>query len=351
MNVILKLNQREYAGWTTIHISRGIEQLAGGFELGLAPDAPDREAGLRAAKIRPGDACTVSLADGQPLITGFIDTVAARFDAASHSLAVSGRDRTGDLIDCSAIHEAGQWQGKTLYDIARDVCGPFGIEIIKEVKVDDVVANASINDSETVLELMERLARQQGLLLTSDAAGRLVMTQSGQGRAAGALGVDGVPLLSGSIDNSWLDRYSIYIGKGAHPDDGFLEPAAAAGPGAQVADPAIRRYRPLVLLAEDNATLASLQKRMQWERNVRCGRARRIVVTVQGWQHAGRLWQPNQLTQIKEPKLNLDGELLIVSVTYTLDEGGTRTQLTLADPSAYDILRTPPADAGEDWLL
>ena len=346
MDVVLKLNQQEYTGWTTIHISRGIEQLAGGFELGLAREVTDP-----GIKVRAGDACTVSLTDGQPLITGYVDTVAAQFDAASISLAISGRDQTGDLVDCSAIHEAGQWQGKTLYDIARDICGPFGIEVVKEVQVDDVVANASINDSETVLELLERLARQQGLLLTSDAAGRLVMTKSGERRAPARLGVDGVPLLSGSVDDSWLERHSIYIGKGAHPDDGFFEPSAAAGPGAEVADPAIRRYRPLVLLAEDNATLDSLQKRVKWERNVRAGRARRIVVTVQGWTQDGRLWQPNQLVHIKEPKLAVDGDLLIVSVAYTLAEGGTRTQLTLADPSAYDILQTPTPADNEDWLL
>ena len=351
MDIILRLNQQAYTGWTTIHINRGIEQLAGSFELGLARDANSGGPGALAAKVRPGDACTVNLPDGQPLITGFIDTVAARFDAARHSLAISGRDRTGDLVDCSALHESGQWQGKTLYDIARDVCAPFSIEVVKEVEVDDRVANASINDSETVLELLERLARQQGLLLTSDAAGRLVITKSGESRAPATLGVDGVPLLSGSVDNSWLARHSMYIGKGAHPDDGFFEPAAAAGPGAEVADPSIRRYRPLVLLAEDNATPDSLQKRVKWERNVRAGRARRIVVTVQGWTQAGLPWQPNQLVHIKETKLNVDSELLIVSVTYALDEGGTRTQLTLADPAAYDILETPPADSAEDWLL
>lgn len=347
MDVILKLNQQEYTGWTAIHISRGIEQLAGRFELGLAREVTDP--GIKA---RPGDACAVSLTDGQPLITGYVDTVTPRFDAASHSLTISGRDRTGDLIDCSAIHDTGQWQDKTLYDIAQDVCSPFGIEVLKAVEVDEVVANAAINDSETVLELLERLARQQGLLLTSDTAGRLVITRAATRRQAPApLGVDGgVPLLSGSADHSWLERYSIYIGKGAHPDDGFFEPSAAASPGAEVADPAIHRYRPLVLLAEDNATPGSLNQRMTFERNVRAGRGRRIVVTVQGWTQDGQLWQPNQRVHIKEPRLNVDGELLIVSVTYTLDEGGTRTQLTLADPAAYDILQTPPVPA-EDWLL
>ena len=346
-DIILKLNQREYTGWQAIHINRGIEQLAGSFELGLTLDASKR----RRIKVRPGDACMVSLIDGPRLITGHVDTIAQQFDDAAHNITISGRDQTGDLVDCSAIYHAGQWHGKTLYDIARDVCRPFGIVVVKEVKVDDVLANASINDSETALELLERLARQHGLLLTSDAAGRLVITKSGQTRAAGALGINGVPLLSGSVDDSWLDRYSMYIGKGSHPDDGFFEPAQAAGPRAQVADRSIRRYRPLVLLAEDNATLGSLQKRIKWERSVRCGRGRRIVVTVQGWQHAGRLWQPNQLTQIKESKLNVDGEFLIVSAHYTLDDGGTRTRLTLADPSAYDILKTPPADSAEERLL
>ena len=345
-DIILKLNEQQYTGWTTIQISRGIEQLAGSFELGLTRDVAERR-----VKVRPGDACTVNLSDGQPLITGYVDTVAAQFDATSHSITISGRDKTGDLVDCSAVHEAGQWQNKTLYDITKDVCRPFGVEVVKEVSAGDAFVNESINDSETAFELIERMYRQHGLLLTSDGAGRLVITRSGQGYAPGALGVDGVPLLSGSVDDSWTERYSLYIGKGSHPDDGLFEPEAAAAPGAQVTDQSINRYRPLVLLAEDNATPASLKKRATFERNVRLGRSRRVMVSVQGWQHAARLWAPNQRTHLKEPKLNVDRELLIVSVTYTLDQGGTRAQLTLADPGAYDILQTPPADPTKDWLL
>ena len=73
------------------------------------------------------------------------------------------------------------------------------------------------------------------------------------------------------------------------------------------------RYRPLVILAEDNATPDTMKKRVTWEHNVRYGRATRLTVSVQGWKADGVLWQPNKRVKIESPTLGVDAELLITN--------------------------------------
>ncbi len=40
-----------------------------------------------------------------------------------------GRDKTGDLVDCSVVHSSGKWKGVRLEQVAADVCRPFGITV------------------------------------------------------------------------------------------------------------------------------------------------------------------------------------------------------------------------------
>ncbi|SPD73835.1 Mu-like prophage tail protein gpP (fragment) [uncultured Desulfobacterium sp.] len=68
------------------------------------------------------------------------------------------------------------------------------------------------------------------------------------------------------------------------------------------------------------------------------------MVTVQGWRHKTGLWEPNKLVRVVSRSLNLDGELLIVSATYGLDEGGTITDLDLCDRRAFELIELPEVE-------
>lgn len=129
--VELRVNGAFYGGWKTIRIERGIEQIAGTFELSVT----DRWAEQSAVRqINPGQPCEVRI-DEAVVITGYVDTVAPQYDKQQHTITVSGRDKTGDLVDCSAIHKSGQWSGRKLDQIAADLCQPFGITVFRNTDV------------------------------------------------------------------------------------------------------------------------------------------------------------------------------------------------------------------------
>lgn len=331
--VELRVNGSYYGGWKSIRIERGIEQIAGTFDLSVTDRWAEQS---EARQINPGQSCQV-LIDEAVVITGYVDTVAPEYDKQQHSISVSGRDKTGDLVDCAAIHKSGAWSGQKLDQIAADLCQPFGIKVLRNADVGTAFSTFSIQEGETVFECLERAARMKAVLPASDGLGNLMLTRANTGAAVAEL-VEGENILSARGEFSWKDRYSRYIVKaqGVGDDDNFGD--AVAQQQAEAKDAAITRYRPLIVLAEDQGTGATLSQRVGWERSVRMGRGNRATVTVQGWAHEGTLWRANTLVRLRSPRLYADVDLLIVAVTFILDDQGTRSELQLCRREAFDVI-------------
>lgn len=330
----LKVGGKFYNGWKSIRINRGIEQVAGTFELQVT----DRWANQNSSwVIHQGDPCQV-LVDGEPVITGYVDSANPSYDKANHAITISGRDKTADLVDCAAIYQTGQWSGRRLDQIAADLCHPFGIKVLRNTDMGTAFMVYVIEPSETVFSCLERAARMKAVLLVSDGLGNLVLTRA-TSDAAVAILIEGENILAARAELSWLDRYSRYIvlAQGIGSDDG--PPEWATEMKAESVDAAIDRYRPLIVLAEDQGIGNKLSQRAEWERSVRMGRGCRATITVAGWRNSsGRLWKPNTLVHVRSPYLGLDNDLLVVSVDYMLDENGTRTELSLARREAFELL-------------
>lgn len=159
-DVRLEINGVKYGGWTKISIRRGIGQVAGTFELSITERWPGQPI---PAKIELGASCVVTV-DGAPVITGYVDDVAPSYNAASHTVSVTGRDKTCDLVDCCP--PSTQLKGATLAAVARSLAAPFGIEVVDETGV-GVVPGFKTNPGDTVFETLEQLARAKGVLLLS----------------------------------------------------------------------------------------------------------------------------------------------------------------------------------------
>ena len=330
----LKVNDTLYGGWKSLRATRSIEQVAGTYDLTITERWPGQ---AEASPIRPGEACQLLL-DGEPVITGFSDSLSIDLDADRHGLRVSGRDKTADLVDCSAVHKSGQWHNVKFDQLARDLVKPYGLKVIVEADVGKALSSYNIQEGETVFECLERAARMAALLLTSNPMGELVITRTGNTRLDVAL-VEGENIKAGRAEFSWKERFSRYTVKGQERlgADGDLEHAAGSGKST---DDVISRHRPLIIVADSHSHKASLRDRAEWERNVRRGRGARGSITVQGWrQPDGELWMPNRLVTVTSPSLWLDcAEMLIVGCTWTLDEKGTQTELAISRPEAFQLL-------------
>lgn len=329
-DVVLTVNGRDYAGWTDVRISRGIEQLSGAFRVHYS----ERWAGLQKSwPIAPGDACTVSVG-GTTVITGYVDTVRPRYDAHSHGVSLTGRDAAGDLVDCSAANSPGTWKNRTLTQIAAAIAKPFGISVKADIDVGVPFKNFSLNPGESAFEAIERLCRYRGVMPVSDGAGNIIITGPGTQRIPLRL-IEGENILSADGELSWRDRYSHYTVKGSSPGSNFSTPALDAGPKGEADDPNVTRFRPLIIIAEEPGSAVAFKKRAQWEAAVRRGRAARSLIEIQGWRHSSGLWQPNRIVNVKTPWLQIDADMLIAAVHFSRNGRGTRTKLEVCSPEAF----------------
>jgi prophage tail gpP-like protein len=351
--ITLKVGGRKRDDWTTVVVNRSIEQLAGEFRF----DYADRAGSLmQPLEFDEGDECTVSIGNTD-VIAGYIDNIRISYDKETHTIAVSGRGKTGDLVDCSAIHQSGKWKDSLLQTIATDLCDPFDIDIV----IDPTAAAAasvkftqfSIQEGEAVFEALSRLAQMRGMLAVTDDGTQVRFTQAGNRRNPIPIEL-GVNVLGGIRDGNTRDRFQIYTFKSQMVATDEFFGAAAATPKYGVTDDGIDRYRPLVVIAEGQGNAADLKRRTEWERNTRAGKSRRLTHRVQGYYHGMKVWTPNEIVRVTDPFLRVDDDLLIVSVTF--EKAGDRSVTTIqtARPEAFDVLVPPTARStrvkGKSWI-
>jgi len=345
--VTLAINGINFGGWTNVRINRGIEQISSSFSLG----ATDKQTGkIPSYPIKEGDFCQVMI-DGDHVLAGAIDDRSVSYDKESHSIEFTGRDALGDLVDCSAKEI--QINGNNLLQIAQTICKPFGISasVASGVDIGPVFKTRTAEPGQAAFDLLAELASYRGVLLIPDSLGNLVIAKPSSNKSAGKL-VYGENILACSGRSSLRDRYSDYTVKSQGQQDAFSngETSTQAHATANDAGMPKGRYRPLTLLVDE---VSDMQKRADFERNVRAGRAKDLTYTVTGW-HAdeGILWIPNTLVPVtdphQEPPLN-NTDLLIVNVAYIDGEEGQLAELTVRPKGALDVLAVPQPDGGSSW--
>lgn len=347
-DAILRIGGQRYGGWKRLTVTRSIEQATNAFSLDVTerwPGQPDRW------PIRKGDACELIL-DGTTAITGYVDRRRAEFDAQSSRLMVQGRDRAADIVDSAARRpgtdsKTGDLGSLSLPALARLLCAPHGVDVrvASGLNLGAAFANCSIDPGETVWECLERYARQRAVLVMSDGVGGLLLTRAGADRNPNAL-VVGENIESAALNDTNAERFATYVALGQSESTDDWNGAQALQPRGTANDPAVRANRVKIFSAEDLATGTTLADRAAWERDVRRGRGRDVVITVSGWSANGRLWQPNEQVPVRIPRWGIDTEMLIKTVINTQDNDGTRSEITVVPKDVYALIPMAPAAGG-----
>lgn len=331
--VTLRVGGQDFAGWLDIDITAGIERQARNFALAITRSWPGATDIPR--RVRPGDVCELWLG-ADKLVTGYIDATPIIYDDEQVSVAVRGRSKTADLVDCSADFGKGQWQGRRVEKIAADLAGVYGVKVITQVETGGPVADHQIQPGETVFESIARLLALRQLLSTDDADGNLVLVNPGSGGRATTALRTGDNVLRGQADLDYKDVYSTYICKGQRAGSDIDAAETLAESVARVTDTAITRHRLLQITQSGQVDVATCKGRASYEATYRRARALEASYTVQGWRQSdGRLWLPNQLVRVVDPIIGFDDDMLIVEVNYTLDNTGTRATLRVGPPAGY----------------
>lgn len=335
--VELKLGGSLFGGWTDISIQMDLDAGAASFSLGVTKKDPSRDEDW---SIEADSECEVTIG-GETVISGYVDKLESDLDGGSHSITVTGRSKSADLIDCSAVNSPGSWRGKKLEDIATELAKPFGIKVKAETDTGGVIKLFAIQQGETAWEAIGRLSQHRGVLPIPNVDGsvRIVSAKPTGGTVSITQGKE--PLsISGSHDVT--ERFSQYIVKGQSAGDDEVNGKEAAQPKAEAKDPAVKRYRPLVIVAEEQADLKSLKKRAEWEATVRAAKAQSADIVMTGWRRAdGKLWELMNGVNLDAPAAWISDSMMVAGIEFALGEQGRIAKLHLVRPESYSQLPVP----------
>ena len=351
--ISVKLNGKYFRDWSNILVTKELETVAGSFEFDLIATESEW------FPVLEGDFIEI-FHKKTPLITGYIDFIGPDLDSEDRTIIVSGRDNTCDLIDCTYEGNKTEFKGVHRIDtIAEELITQFNISLISELEATPSLKNFKYDPGEKIRDALERAATQTGVLFQPTGDGRLLLTMLPSEREPVRL-VEGENILScyANYDNS--ARYSHYsliaelpASEKEESYDPESDPEAGSGDDEldiedrrdvknpstilrHARDENIRRYKPLTLIADSKMTPAACQDTINWEMSVRAARAFEASATVQGWDYNGMTWLPNKIIRVHSPKNEIyEQDLLITSVTFSFDEDGTLTTLSLAKANAY----------------
>jgi len=317
-----------FDGWTESEVVFGLNRAARSFTLKVSEEGPPPD---KLWTFRPGTLVEI-YANNDLLATGHVDDYAPSYDAEHHEVTVTGRSKAADYIDSSAEVPGGLFENKTPEEIAREL-DRYGVGIGAKVPGDEI-PYYQIFQGETAFRAAERACRQQGICLMGKADGSIELTNAEKaGRQPGSL-VLGRNILAANGHVSHEKRFSDYKVKGqARTGHG----AGALRIEEEAQDPAVRRYRKRIIIAETGTDESRAGERAKIEAQRLAGLSTRATVTAQSFRDdTGALWEPNSLVFVDCPWLRIHGDMLIetVRLRQSSDEGSV-SLLALVDPRAY----------------
>lgn len=340
--VYLSVGDRRLYGWQEVSILHSMDALAAMFDISYS----DKHENFADVDLQLGKQVTLQLGSTS-VVRARIEDINIDYDDSKHSISAAGRSAAADLVDC-ALDVNGkqnkQFRKQKLDVIARELCQPFGIDVVLDPGVDvGEPLTQTIEEGQTIFAFLDQLARYRALRFVSDLEGRLHLSKPGQARSTTALEL-GRNIKRCSARFSVREVYSSYTILAQITDIGATHsPSVIARQLGRSLDTVYAgRHRPYVATSDKAATTNECQTRAQFEQRTRRGRGQSVSYTLQGWRDdQGQLWKINTLVHVRDPWLGIDGERLISDVRYLESEGGRECELTLKPLSAFEINAEP----------
>ena len=361
--ILLRLNGEDFNNFLNVSVSNSLQALSGKFSFSATNDNTGK------FPFTAGDKVQILIKELDFLVgisNGFIDSIKISYSKDSHSLLVSGRDKTEDILD-SQIKDIEMTGTFDLTDVIKKVLDFLGISE-KDIKIinlagkldeftSDIVAS---EQAETGFSFINKYAEKTQVLLSNDGDGNIIITRVlNPLRNGEILNIRNNPELNNVksahvvFDHSQrFNEYSVIsqtnIAAECGPDVfGVTKPCkkedvktAVNKQGLATVDGAIRTTRRYVLVPSTTMDVATCTNRAKWEAALRIARTQKYHVTVQGFlSNDGLIWQTGQLVKVRDEFASINGDLIVSEIAYNFSvTDGSTTTLTLVKQDVYKPL-------------
>jgi prophage tail gpP-like protein len=343
---------RVYEGWTDISIKKSLENLSGSFSIGMTQLFNTTNT-INGFTIREGDKCLITI-DEKPIINGYIDTLNINYSKNSHSIQITGRDKTADLVDSSLMETADLNAPYTAKQLVENTLRKLGlqndIKVIDNINVGNYEENFDAGAGKNAWKQLDKYLQKKSIFATVNTDGNIVLFRGSFGQTNNSLfnliqGGNVNNILRGSRSGDFSKRFnkiSVLSQSQSLSSDGiFYE---QGGDSFSAIDSKIRSSRQLELVANANLTSEECKNLADFQKNIRQARGSNYTYQVQGFKQTnGDLWLPNYEVFVQDEFFGLQDNFLIKSVVLSKNkDNGTTTNIELVDKLAY-TLREPVA--------
>jgi prophage tail gpP-like protein len=332
----------QWTAWRRVMVRASFKDAARSFQI-IAAAEPGGAA--TAWTFKAGTQVDI-LFNGSLACRGYVDRYQPKIGEHNKAeITISGRSKSQDFIDSSAVHETGQFKDKTPQEIGAAL-DKFGVGITTDEQLDKVPVYR-ITPGETAFRCIEKLCREQGVFSVGQADGSIKITKGGKKKHAGAI-IEGVNMKEGEADHNWAGRHSDITVRGQKPY-GHGEDALQIEGIARDAE--VGRYRPVIVVHDGDTDKNRAKKRAATRRDREAGNSLKANVTVQGCHDdGGELWEPGALIFTESPFLDVSQDMAIETMVLSQDrKDGSLSVLSLVDPRALGGKGGKGGSAGDAW--
>lgn len=332
--ITIKINGKKLGGWKTAKLTRSMDSICRVIDLTVS----DRWAiNKMDSQIKPNDTFQGFIGDIK-VLDGYIDRISPSFNKDGESITIQARDKSADLIDCSAEHRTGEWIGLKIDRIAKDICAKFNVKLTVNADIGAALPFFRIEQGMKAFEAIQKICSLRGVMPISDDNGGIILTQASNEKIKSQL-IEGTNIKEGSAVYDATERYSKYTVKAQADDTQNIFESGGFDISGTVTDDNITRYRPIVIVEGAPINAGTCQTVAKWQLAKARGKSRTYTIKIKDLlQESGELWPINKLVHLKSPRLIVDEDLLISNVISTVDDSGQFTELTLVPKASYVVI-------------
>lgn len=250
-------------------------------------------------------------------------------------LSISGYSKPGILNDCMMPITSFplEFNNQTLEQITSVLCKPYGIKYRFLVSSGNSFEKVSIEIDKSVFSFLSELAKQRGLLITNDSAGKLVFWKSELGNPLASFKEGELPFISCMPSFDYQNMYSHITGISKTTES--KDSAKYTYQNKYLTKLGIMRNYNCVI---DDVKNSDIKQAVLSKAGRMFGESASYELTIQGHKNReGNIFQKNTSITVYSPGAMIyrETEFLIKSMTLSRTVEGDTTEFSLVLPGAY----------------
>lgn len=350
----LKIDSNVYETFKSISVIKDLSTLSASFNIVLTSDE-------RPFPIPLGSIVEI-FADGDKILTGYIDAIAIDNNQYSHDIRITGYSVLQDIV-VSCVRKDLTFKGPiSLENLTKKVLEANNMGNIEVVNLAGDLAKFKDEElivpelGERVYNFLQSFARKRNSYYKTDSSGVLQIVK-GYDKELDGIILSEIGNNNNNVKSSRFteDRSDLFYSYNIHNYENsssgavdnliseiqgtFSKDALAKSLSSdnQVIDNKIRKSRNLIIIAEQNLEADKLKERAEWAMNLRIANSQTYEVVLVGHSFFGQKFSTNALVKVKDELCGIDEKLLIKAIEYRYSNDGSTTKLNLVHKDSFSL--------------